>query len=246
MTPNPLGLPDRARRRERIALLDTIRGACVVVMVLYHLYYDLCACGPVVDRLSDDPIFRAARACVAGTFFLISGIASRFSRSNLRRGVRILCWACVVTVVSWAVGETILFGVLHCLGCGMVLYSLAGDRIDRVDRRILPLLCILGTALTAPMPLQRFSGVKGLFWLGIPSPEFASADYYPLLPWLFVFLLGTWAGGAVRDRRLPDRFYTIDCPPLSAIGRVSLSVYLFHQPVCYSAALLAARLMGRR
>ena len=69
--------------------------------------------------------------------------------------------------------------------------------------------------------------------LGFYSSTFASADYFPLLPWLFMFLFGAFLGKYAKDGALPESFYKSRCKLLSKIGKNSLWVYLFHQPVLY-------------
>ena len=241
---NPFGLTSAQAAKSRIQLMDAARGLCIILMVLHHLGYDLWTYGMLPNWVLDNPVFYVVQPFFAGMFLFISGISSRFSHSNLRRGVRVLCWSVVVSLVSWLVGEPILFGVLHFLGCAMVIYGLTGKWVDRLPRWLTPILCAAGIVLTAPLLHRRFD-VQGLFWLGFMSRSFASADYYPLLPWIFVFLLGTWAGYYVKERRLPDWFYTWTCPVLPQIGRLSLVIYLAHQPICYGAVVLIHYLISR-
>jgi len=53
-----------------------------------------------------------------------------------------------------------------------------------------------------------------------------------------VFLLGTWAGGPIRDGKLPPLFYRAKCAPLAFLGRHALLIYVAHQPVLYGACYL--------
>ena len=69
--------------------------------------------------------------------------------------------------------------------------------------------------------------------LGFFNSSFRSADYFALIPWFFLFLLGAFAGTYVRDGRLPAPFYR----------RHSLWVYMGHQVVLYAVFFLIAILM---
>ena len=66
-----------------------------------------------------------------------------------------------------------------------------------------------------------------------------------LIPWLFLFLAGYFLR-RLLDRPLerldPD---ALRCPPLCALGRWSLPVYMLHQPVVYGVLLAGAALLGR-
>ena len=89
----------------------------------------------------------------------------------------------------------------------------------------------LALALGA-MPLVFITVETPHLWiLGLRTADFVSADYFPLLPWIFIFLFGASLGGRIKERRLPERFYGLACPPLEAVGRHSLLIYLLHQPV---------------
>ncbi|MBR6653381.1 MAG: DUF1624 domain-containing protein, partial [Oscillospiraceae bacterium] len=70
------------------------------------------------------------------------------------------------------------------------------------------------------------------------TEDFYSADYFPIFPWLFVFLFGTWAGKHIRDGRLPEKFYTFTMPVLPQIGRKALIIYIVHQPVLFGITML--------
>ena len=80
--------------------------------------------------------------------------------------------------------------------------------------------------------------VPWLYPLGLTRPDFASADYFPLLPWLFLFLMGTVLGGwCLRHRDC--RLLTVPLPgALTFPGRHSLLRYLLHQPVLFGLAKL--------
>jgi uncharacterized membrane protein len=108
----------------------------------------------------------------------------------------------------------ILFGILHLLAVCILLYAL----LEKL--RITAPAAVLGAFL-----LLRFGMTE---WPDVPS-----ADYFPLIPWVFVFLLGVWLGGVIRDNKFPQWFYTADVPVLPTIGRYTLWIYLLHQPVLY-------------
>ena len=67
---------------------------------------------------------------------------------------------------------------------------------------------------------------------------FYSADYFPLFPWFFMFLLGTVLGGWCLENR-ESRLLTVSLPAaLTWPGRHSLLVYVLHQPVLYGVSYL--------
>jgi uncharacterized membrane protein len=135
----------------------------------------------------------------------------------------------------------IRFGVLHLLGFCMIFYGLTRRVWDAVPRLFAPVLYIallVGTALATAIPTK----LSWLWMLGWTAPDFYSADYFPIFPWLFVFLLGTWAGRYIAERRLPAWFYDTRVPVLPAVGKKALIIYILHQPVLYGLVLAAAYL----
>lgn len=74
---------------------------------------------------------------------------------------------------------------------------------------------------------------------------FYSADYFGLLPWLFLFWVGYYLHKAVGRRRMEPLRRSV-CPALGWMGRHSLLLYLLHQPVIYGVLSAAAVLLHKR
>ena len=107
---------------KRYPFLDELRGAAILMMIAYHLLYD-----GVVFAGWDIPLFSPPLSIwqdsIGALFILLSGCMCRLSRSNWRRGLRCLAAACVITAVTFFLVPTVAdwFGVLHFLGCAMLL-----------------------------------------------------------------------------------------------------------------------------
>lgn len=218
---------------KRIDAIDALRGLSVVLMVVHHALYDAVAFLGAPGWLFSNPVFDVLHILFAGTFIFLSGLSSQFSRSNIRRGLKVIAIALGISLVTWAMKMPIWFGVLHLLGLSMLLYGLTRGLWDGLPRVIAPLLLIaliIGSRLAIlHIPVRSDS----LWIFGWYAPGFISYDYFPLFPWFFVFLLGTWAGVYVRDGALPEGFYTFTVPFFPQVGRRSLLIYILHQPVLY-------------
>ena len=66
---------------------------------------------------------------------------------------------------------------------------------------------------------------------------FFSTDYFPLLPWLFLFWAGYFLHFCMGRARMEPLRRSV-CAPLGWLGRHSLGIYLLHQPVLYAALVL--------
>lgn len=103
-----------------------------------------------------------------------------------------------ITLVTYFMNMTIVFGVLHLLASCMLLFGLTRGFWEALPAWVLPVLCLALIFLTAPCADGVTTQTPQLWLFGFTTPDFASADYFPLLPWFFVFLLGTWAGRYVK------------------------------------------------
>ena len=220
--------------KQRIELMDAARGLSLCLMVIHHFLYDLVVFAGAPTQLFWNPVFNTLHYFFAGL---------------LRRGLRALAVALGITAATYFMGMTVVFGVLHLLGTCMLLYGLTQRFFTALNGRVpwlVPVLCAAGVLATARLADGLPTETPHLWILGLVTPEFHSSDYFPLLPWLFVFLLGAWAGKYVRERRLPAWFYEAKAPLLAAVGRRSLLVYVVHQPVLYGLTMLGLLLFGRR
>lgn len=98
----------------------------------------------------------------------------------------------------------------------------------------------LGFGTLKIMLPESWYGGNALFALGFTDSSFYSADYFPLLPWLFVFIAGTYLGVWAQQGRFPEWAYRSRAPFFQLMGRHSLAIYILHQPVIYGVLTLAS------
>ena len=224
--------------KKRIWELDALRGLCILGMVIIHFVYDLVDLYKLV-AWECPPAFLFVQQWGGVLFLLISGICVTLGSRCIRRGLLVFACGLICTAVTYGMyrfgmaGKSIIiyFGVLHCLGACMLLWP--------VFRR-LPwwALGILGLVLAGVgLYLMDMPPVTS-YWLmplGLPWKGFASSDYFPLLPYLGLFLIGSALGRSVyknKESLLPNantqnpivRFFLL-------CGKHSLWIYLLHQPI---------------
>ena len=99
---------------------------------------------------------------------------------------------------------------------------------------------VIGLGFVVPAAIK---GVDVRFdWLlpfGIHSPNLSSFDYFPLLPWLGVFLAGAALGKSAyaAKRSLIGKAWPVTF--VNIAGRHSLLIYIVHQPVILAVLYLA-------
>lgn len=234
--------------------MDEIRGFAVICMVFYHAFFDLAIQFnlPVGGALL--MFFMPLEPFFAGLFIFISGISSRFSKSNLIRGAKLFLISLGITAVTvtldyfFSNGFSIWFGILHMLSVSMLLFSLFQKPLELINplagMGIFLFLFMmtfaiqdgylgLSPSLGVPFPGGFYTN-NWLAPLGFHGEGFYSADYFPLLPWMFIFFAGTSLGSYAKAGRFPNWTYPARVPFLGWTGRHALMIYILHQPVILS------------
>ncbi|MDR2931655.1 MAG: DUF1624 domain-containing protein, partial [Oscillospiraceae bacterium] len=189
-------------------------------------------------------------------FVFISGVSSRYSKNNIKRGLIVLAVAAAMTVCTFFFmrSQIVVFGVLHLLGLCMVLHGLVyRGGVEKSSAFFGFIICLVLYALTWGVSdgyigffgIARFIELPDFLHrhyflspLGFLSPDFYSSDYFPVLPWLFLFFAGSFLGVAFRQGSMPGFFYRRHSLFLRRIGRHTLIIYILHQPVLYGLLTL--------
>ena len=82
-----------------------------------------------------------------------------------------------------------------------------------------------------------------LLWLGFVPAGDQAVDYFPLIPWFGLVLIGLFLGRVLyADNRrrlpLPDLSRLLPIKALQWLGQRSLPIYLLHQIVLYALFVL--------
>lgn len=234
--------------KRRIWELDAFRGICILGMVAIHLVYDLVELYRIIDW-QYPAWFSLVKDWGGVLFLLISGISATLGSRSVRRGVTVFLCGMLCTGVTYGMyrfgmaGKSILiyFGVLHCLGCCMILW--------RLWRKLpTPALALAGLALVAWglwLRTELFDFTWGMF-LGYRYPGFASSDYFPLILNFGFFLLGAVLGRTVYGKKetlLPNINENKGLLPFFRLcGKHSLWIYLLHQPIVSAVCMVLAAL----
>lgn len=244
---------------DRIWELDLIRGICVFLMIFDHAMYDIGYVFPYLwfpgaaeggfwfqlgyfsREIYYPSLFHLiARGIVVGLFIGLCGLSCSFSRSNLKRGLRLLAVALALTAFTWALDQymgrsnylTIRFGILHMLALSILCYWALSPLGHGPVLLIGILLAGLGWVFKF-FPPELSHNYLGFLGLG---KDFYSADFFPFLPWGGYFLIGAALGPLVYPQRRSYFPYGGKRPGLRPVlftGRHALLFYILHQPLLY-------------
>jgi len=237
-------------KKKRIEIIDALRGFAITLMVIHHALYNTWAFLDAPYWLYSNPVFNALQAVFISVFIIISGVSSRFSRGNVERGAIVFVIAMLITYVTVRMEMPIYFGILHLLAVLMIFYGLTRKLWDKIPRNVAPFIylilitiSILARAYLSPTSdnpvISDFLSVLGWYQEG-----FINFDKQVILPWIFVFLLGTWAGEIIREGKFPAWFYEIKVPFFPFVGRHALLIYVLHQPVLFGITMGVAHYLS--
>lgn len=239
----------------RITVLDFFRGSAVALMVIYHTIFAIGGYFRIggfwrlyLSIESTAPLF------IATLFICACAVSSYLSKSNLRRGLKTLGAALIISFVTGTLlpligveGLGVKFGILHLLSCAMLPTPFLLRAVQKIPAYIgvpVSLLLFLFTRdiskgylgiaglLSVNIP-DAVTQVNYLFPFGIYAKGFFSADYYPIIPWIFIYTAGLWLGKAAFSREIPENSYKPIFEPIEFLGRNSLIIYLAHMPVIF-------------
>jgi uncharacterized membrane protein len=219
----------------RYGEIDVLRAVAIVLMVLFHFVYDLKEfAGVSIDYQS--PFWFSIGKTSALIFIFTSGLSNGFSRSPVRRGLKVLFFGMVITAMTFVFmrEEYVRFGILHFLGVAMILSPLLLK---------LPSWALWGlTASSAVLGFwlkEQVLKTSLLLPLGLMYNGFGSIDYYPLFPYIAVTLLGILAYRYFYAHREESLFsFQLDSKVIKWLSGNSLGIYLIHQPILLLAIFM--------
>lgn len=180
--------------------------------------------------------------------------------SIIKKSAVLFATAMLITLFTWLFsvfalsgGTFIKFGFLHMLSLSMIL-SLPFLKLGRLNLPIGIAAILIGIFV---MPMLE--GPWWLFPLGVESEFLAgSMEFFPLLPWFGVLLLGVgignifYPGGVRRFNPKPESVEKIPGFVNKAVdllakignGNVTLIVYLVHAPVIMGILQIVSLITG--
>ncbi len=250
-------------------LIDAIRGFALLNMLLFHFFYDVFIIFGQDTGWYRNPAVKVWQQFICFSFLLVSGISWHFSRNNLKRGILLNLYGLLITAVTLLImpSQAVWFGILNCIGCATLLmiplhrlFSLLTRRFARQKSVLsagglffsLLLFCLTRPVADGYLNLAgyHFNLPKWLYHfrpmtiLGFPYTGFASSDYFPILPWFFLFLAGYFVWEVISSITPLLKIFCIKIPLLSHIGKRTIWIYLLHQPLLYAIAYLLIQVGG--
>jgi len=239
----------RPVRSNRFIEIDMLRGLAIMLMIFGHILWDLNYFGlaPI-----NNSVYSILSDTVPPLFFLLVGISLIVSKKKIEnkslkdekayyrrlvlRGLKIFSLGMIITIwtLIFMPERAVIFGVLHCIGLSIVL-SVPFLKYRNYTLLFALLFIFAGTILTQH-PVENptvFHLTVGLHQTDVWR---YTIDYFPLIPWFGVSLLGIVIGdwlycGDKRRFRMPDFSKYRPAKIFQWAGQHSLALYLLHQPI---------------
>lgn len=225
-----------AKFKQRSQLIDAIRGFTIILMIFFHLNFDLHNFGFWKFDIVHEPFWYALPRVIVFLFLFAVGMSLTLAhREGIKWGnfwkrfAKISVFALIISIVTRIMfpDNWIYFGTLHAIAI-ISLMSLPFLNKPNLS---------LGVALLLFIPSVFFD--KNLPWIQLPHPSW---DYISPFPWVGASLLGIFAvHKGLHQVQLPDN---ANVKALNYLGVHSLFIYLIHQPILFGCVYLLSLLLN--
>lgn len=260
--------------KKRIWELDFLRGFAIIMMVFDHIMYDFKSFKMFFSNFNqvDNSVFNWLRELgilywysdlrffghfvFLSIFMLVSGVSFTFSKSNLSRGLKLSVVALLITLITFIVERTlsfdalIIFGIIHLYALSILITYVLRKIIKSEIVIMLIAFAIIGYGLSFEfwsiryMSIFNFSDLPEII-IGLKG---YGADYFGLVPYLGIILLGTVIG---------KQFYSYKTSLIPSVniseknifmiaGRKSLIIFITHQIILIALVYLVGYIFGYR
>lgn len=264
-------------KNKRVWEVDFVRGLMILFVVWDHFMWDVNSIG-VGDYktalfqwlygLSEnyyDGVLRSVTHDVFVTLFVFtSGMSCSFSRSNGRRAIKMIAFACLFTAVTAAITAiiginlTINFNVIHVIALSVLLWAVIEWCWAKCKKNwqknifgcvmlavTLTALIVGACALHSPWTDTNPAWFFLAEHKGAEYANFCGGDYLPFLPDFGWFLIGAFLGRIIYKER-KSIFPSVNpkyVSPVTFCGRHSIWVYFGSQIFMFGVIYLFSEVL---
>lgn len=113
-------------KRERLYLLDSIRGFALINMIAYHALYDVVYIFGHPITWYESEIGYIWQQSICWCFILLSGVCFSLGKHPVKRGATIFAMGCLISIITALVmpQQKVRFGILSFIGIAMIITQL--------------------------------------------------------------------------------------------------------------------------
>ena len=230
--------------QQRLHYLDVMRGIAIILMVIYHFFFDLDNFNIIQLEMDTDLFWRGLRMIIISFFLITMGMSLALTHAN---GV---CWGCLrkrtlflggaallVSIASYVQfpDTWIYFGILHFILFASWLGLLFLGK---------PWLSLITALIIVVGYFADWLHTDMLFNLlqqPLNLPFYYTEDLVTIFPWFALVLIGIFI--IAKDWHLyPQLKPNPITNKVGFLGRHSLLIYMLHQPLLFGAVMLFSKL----
>jgi len=230
--------------------IDFLRGTAIIMMVAFHFMWDLKYFEFITFNIYSG-FWGLFQLATASLFLFLVGVSLSLSYSNnknnylrrfFKRGLMVFGGGLLITIFTLIAfpEKFIYFGILHLIGVSIIL------SIPLVKKKIVNLVLAIALILIPLLFNIPYLQIDLLVWTGFAQP-LPALDFFPVIPWFGVVLLGIFAGNTLYENGTSKIEFRK--PEIKGIGFVellgqnSLLIYFIHQPVLFTLVYIASMLI---
>ncbi|MDD4353577.1 MAG: heparan-alpha-glucosaminide N-acetyltransferase [Candidatus Nanoarchaeia archaeon] len=208
--------------------IDFFRGIAVIMMIIFHSLFYINYFDFAKLELYSGFIGRF-QMIIPLIFLTVSGISSKLQarfvnkKAVFLRGLKVLGLGLIITLITWLIfpKDFVFFGILHCIGtCILLSYFIKNEKIALILGLI---VLFISSSVNSYNTNYKYVSIVGLRYA-----QLNTFDYYPLIPWLGVFLIGYYLGSKFiinkKSKINNNKLINAVC----FFGKNSLKIYFIH------------------
>ncbi len=225
----------------RVWQIDFLRGTAVCMLVIFHFVWDLRYFG-VINFDIYSGFWGAFQVLTASLFIFLSGFSMVLSYLNNRNNfpakwffrtskIAIAAFFVSAFTLVFFPDNFIYFGILHFIAFCSFMFAFL------VNKPLISLLLSSFIFLFFKTGILFDFSNNLILFLGPAAPR-QTFDFFPLIPWGSVFLLGIFLGNVATK----NNYFSFEKPRLKIfdllafLGKNSLIAYLLHQAFLFPLA----------
>lgn len=242
-------------KKIRYCFVDGIRGVAIINMVVFHFLYDVYIVYEKSPTWYSLPAIHIWQQMICWTFIFVSGLVWTWGKEkNIQRGLMFNLFGLLISFITLVIipSERILFGILNFMGCAILLILPLEKQLKKIPAAYGMAICFLLFLLCKRIQFGQI-GIPGLLQiqvpnllysikiltpLGFPYEGFYSSDYFPIFPWIFLYLCGFFFNQIFMKHIPWQKCAQRKLPCLSVLGSKTIWIYMLHQPLSMLVCLL--------
>lgn len=224
--------------KNRYLSLDFIRGIAIVLMIIFHLFFDLNNFKFIGINIYNDPFWHYFRYIIITVFLLCVGVSLYITNHNginfkktLKRFTLLSLASIAITIATYYIfpHSWIYFGILHFISIASIV-GLVFVNIPLISL-IVGFFIIIGWNMDILTMHWLFNALR--YSLHLPL---RTEDLVPITPWLGVVLIGIYFGAKkIFIFHMKESFIV---KTIASFGKNSFVIYLVHQPILFGFIFL--------